>query len=1118
MVQERSDLILGMKAEQKDMMRALNSLVKQMDTLENVIDDVGDEAEKTAKRTVKAFGKIRGGVEKASNKITKVMGGTAAKLTAVFGIGGFVGLVTKAAKASAGFQSELAKVSTLLGKDAPEKMKKFEKSIRTMATNTSSSVGELTSGLYQVISAGTEGTESVAGSMELLEAAQKAGVAGMSSTFAAVDLLTTALNSYNQGSDKATDFTDKLFIAVKLGKTTFNEMAGSIGRVTSIAAGAGVAFEELTSGIAAMTKGGLSTDIASTALRGTIAAMLKPSKDLTALMKRLGFESAAAALKQKGLLGVMKILNKETKGDTAALQKLIPQMEAIQGAAILAGTGMKNFEEAVKASRNSVGATEDAYKKMAGTFEEKSKRFFNVINEVMLKIGDKLLPIITDKLEDISDWVSQNGDQVAEWVTSIADTVVSLGEFILQHGDKIAITLGSFWAVGKLSQFVSLLTDSKKLLTGLASIGIGTGALGAIAAGGAVVAGGLGALLMASEARKEGEAAGKETRARKAAGLADAFGMVKGMSAENLRAVSSGEDEIARKKFEDMLNQAMSGLKVIGANTRRIMADNLHKGLEILAKQDIKRQAAVKEQAELEWEASEKAKGDENQKNWEVANKKKVLTEKERKKEAAAAKKLQKEREAFFKKLRANEIAAMDKRSQMVAKAADEKYKIEKEAEKLKIDGTIAVGMSEMKWKKKIAKFDKKQLDDKLAKWQKIIDKETSRRQGVYDIAETVAARGAGGLAASRYSHLPGGSEEGLGGGYGEVFKKSINFGAMAQDMTDVMVRVVEFGGKSLLKVMDTASDVIMVPFNQISDIFFAALGGADMEQLQGMLDGFVEMFTGLADNIDGILEWVANEAAPKIITAFVNALPIIIDAVIEHAPTLIMHIVNAIPVILQALIQKLPFIIGAIVELLPQIIKAFIDMIPVIVAEFIKAIPVIAYEVGKEIAKVIAKTITGDWGGDTSWTKGEEGILPDEIPLVGKLHSGGMVKHSMLKFDGSVANFTNAIKAHSGKMLQPNISPSEVPIIAEIGESVLNKQATKNIGGEAGVNAWNSGKMTGGPSQTVVNNWNVGHMFSQDSEKVVDDLMASGHRKGNSKMAKIQRGKSVPGFKPRRG
>jgi len=78
-----------------------------------------------------------------------------------------------------------------------------------------------------------------------------------------------------------------------------------------------------------------------------------------------------------------------------------------------------------------------------------------------------------------------------------------------------------------------------------------------------------------------------------------------------------------------------------------------------------------------------------------------------------------------------------------------------------------------------------------------------------------------------------------------------------------------------------------------------------------------------------------------------------------------------------------------------------------------------------------------GDFVGDTFDAVGDF--------FGGIFHKGGMIKPF--------------VKAHRGLFLKPD----ERPIIAQVGEGILNRQAVSRIGGEAGVNALNQGASLGG-------------------------------------------------------
>jgi|GEM_PF-6135602 len=427
---ERSDLVLGMKAEQGDVIRIFEKVADSLKRLEDRLDGVGDEAD-DAKKKVKTFG------EKAEGVLNKV--GKVAKYVAAAGIAAFTATMYKAVGAASSLETKLAEVSTLLGDKATPQMRKYEKAIRDLSTRTSASAKELTAGLYQVISAGTKGTETVAGSMELLETAQKAAVAGLSDTFSAVDVLTTALNSYGQSTEMAGRFSDILFTTVRLGKINFQQLSSSIGIVTSSAASAGVSFEEVNAAIAAMTALGVPVERAITGMNGIIRVAAKGTKELDkAIMDQLG-TTTADILETKGLTGVLEALNKVTGGSVVAMQQLGIEQEAIQGLSVLAGTGIDKFKTSLDVMAGSAGATETAYQKMSKTFEESKKRFWNKLEDLLVSLGQEVLPDLIDAMEAFGNWITNNKDDIVRAFGGIKAAVGAIVDLIMDgvHGLRL---------------------------------------------------------------------------------------------------------------------------------------------------------------------------------------------------------------------------------------------------------------------------------------------------------------------------------------------------------------------------------------------------------------------------------------------------------------------------------------------------------------------------------------------------------------------------------------------------------------------------------------------------------------------------------------------------------
>lgn len=134
------------------------------------------------------------------------------------------------------------------------------------------------------------------------------------------------------------------------------------------------------------------------------------------------------------------------------------------------------------------------------------------------------------------------------------------------------------------------------------------------------------------------------------------------------------------------------------------------------------------------------------------------------------------------------------------------------------------------------------------------------------------------------------------------------------------------------------------------------------------------------------------------------------------------------------------------------------------------------------------------------------ENRLNPDYQWAGKLHSGGYIETAM--------NLARTMRAHSGVMLPRGLAPDEVPIIAQAGEAVMNRNWVQNQGGKQSIDRMNR---TGGSGGGMVNNVYVEHMMSNDTAQVIDGMISSNLKSGSGKLyEKFNTGRAV-GYKTRR-
>lgn len=240
---------------------------------------------------------------------------------------------------------------------------------------------ELTQGMYQAFSAGAE---TAAEAMEITTQAAMFAKAGLTDTFTAVDVITTAMNAYGKENMSAAEASDLLFNTIKRGKVTGAELAGSLGKSIPLFASVGVGMDELTAGLASMTKVGINANIATTQLNAMVNGFIKPSEAMTAALEKQGYTSGIAFLEAEGLAGALELLKGETEGNEDAIAKLIPNVRGMRGVMALARQGGEEFTKVLAEQQDVMGVTEEAFKEQEKTFDT----FKNTMSQIQIVIGN----------------------------------------------------------------------------------------------------------------------------------------------------------------------------------------------------------------------------------------------------------------------------------------------------------------------------------------------------------------------------------------------------------------------------------------------------------------------------------------------------------------------------------------------------------------------------------------------------------------------------------------------------------------------------------------------------------------------------------------------------------
>lgn len=398
--------------------------------------------------------------------LSKVLG----KTLAIGALGALVVGIKKTVSAAGELEKSMANVSTLVD-TAVVDINELTEAVVDMTGEVLKSADDLSAGLYQVFSAGV--TDS-AEAMDVLRVSAIAATAGLSDTRASVDAITTIINAYGLESQQATRVSDLMFQTVKLGKTTFNELAGAIGTVIAPAASLGIELEDLFAAMATLTKGGFDTRVATTALRATFLSIAKPADDAIKLAQELGLEWSANALRAKGLVQFINDMKEATAGNIKQMSLLIPESRALTAVLALAGAQSETFNKTQKEMFQAMGSTQEAFNKQAKTYDAQKKKFGLLIDSMVVGIGNKFLPAITDFLTRINKNFEETFNLFEGLKTALETPIqIPVPDFAVKFAQEFRLVFDIFGKVtkdvltGAKSQTSDFLKDLNKKRDGI---------------------------------------------------------------------------------------------------------------------------------------------------------------------------------------------------------------------------------------------------------------------------------------------------------------------------------------------------------------------------------------------------------------------------------------------------------------------------------------------------------------------------------------------------------------------------------------------------------------------------------------------------------------------------
>lgn len=491
----------------------LNQAKTSLNSYKKGLEEVNQELKFGTERIEEYSKKVGEAGKKVTDAGKKMSAGVTAPI---------IGAGAAAGKLAMDFEDSMAKVSTIAD-TTQVPIEDLKDGIMDLSSKTGQSADDLSEAMYQAMSASVETGDAV----EFLDTAVKAAVGGFTDNATAVDGLTSVLNAYGMEASNVESIANQMLITQNLGKTTFGELASSIGQVTPIASSLGITTEELFSSLAATTAQGLGTSESITALKAAMSNIIKPSKEAADAAQTLGIDFSVSALQSKGWIGFLKDVREGLKNASPEYAKLMTSVEegtkkladmenagkkntdeykalkkqvkassremellaqandsTVGGFATMFGSveglnsvlmltseqGMQMYGEAMEEMKTNTTVLDEAFSKMDETSGSQMKKAINDIKNAGIEIGDILLPVISGivgKIREVMQAFSGLSDSQKETIVKIAAIAAAVGPLLIAFGSVCG-------GISKIIHFTSLATGVASKVPGIIStIGIG---------------------------------------------------------------------------------------------------------------------------------------------------------------------------------------------------------------------------------------------------------------------------------------------------------------------------------------------------------------------------------------------------------------------------------------------------------------------------------------------------------------------------------------------------------------------------------------------------------------------------------------------------------------------
>lgn len=399
------------------------------------------------------------GLKKASSSIEKIgqsakeVGNTFSKyITAPL-----TGLGALAIKEFAGFESSMAKVKAITQATSDE-MAILTAKARDLGKNTQFSATEVADAMTYMGMAGWNTTQIMDG----LEGVLDLAVASETDLAKVSDIVTDSLTGFGMEAKDTQAFVDLLASVSRNANTDVSMLGESFKYVAPVMGGLGVSAEDTAYALGLMANAGIKGSQAGTSLRQAMLSLVDPTKEAQKLMDKYGIAIVEA---EDGSVDLRATLDKLKDGLSGLSQVQQEQVlstlvgtEASSGLMAVLNAAETDVNKLTDATSEYNGVAKEMAKTMGDTTKGNVNKLKSAFSELLLTVGEELVPIFTkfvEKLTDLVSWFGSLDEGTQDFIIKLGLIAAAAGPVLSTVGSiasGVSGLVGAFGGAGAAAQ------------------------------------------------------------------------------------------------------------------------------------------------------------------------------------------------------------------------------------------------------------------------------------------------------------------------------------------------------------------------------------------------------------------------------------------------------------------------------------------------------------------------------------------------------------------------------------------------------------------------------------------------------------------------------------------